>query len=116
MFSGACSAHQGTPLQLGSAKHGLAGGREEPHHPWGMQTRCGLTSQGSCSSATSPHLFILSFRQLPCVHWQCFSNAPLEQRILCVREKHQLCLLRFMLSPGSAHPRLEATSTPWDPP
>lgn len=51
MFSGACSACQGTPLQLGSAEDGLAGGSKEPRRPWGTWSKCGLTSQGPFSSA-----------------------------------------------------------------
>ena len=50
MFSGACSAHRSTPLQPGSAEDGLAGGGEEPRHPWGKWSRRGLALQGSCSS------------------------------------------------------------------
>lgn len=57
-------------------------------------------------------LFILSVRQLSCVCWQCFSNAPLEKRIPCAREKCQLCLLRFMMNPEWAYSRLETFSAP----
>lgn len=115
MFSGTCGALQGTALQPGPAEDGLAGGSEEPQRPWGRGTHVALPCRALPAVLFAPHLVILSFRQLLWVHWLGFSNAPLEQRVPCVMEKCQLCLLRFLLNPGWAHMGLETFSAPWDP-
>lgn len=113
MFSGACSAHSEAPLcGWGWLRTGSPEAVRSPTIPEGCGADVTSPRWALAAPLLAPRLFNLSFRQPSCVHWQCFSNALLEQRIPCVREKHQLCLLRFMLNPGWAHPKLETFSAP----
>lgn len=87
MFSGVCSAHQGTPLQLGLAEDGLAGSDKEPRHPWGTWNRCGLTSQGSRSSAACATFICFEFQAAVVCALAVLFYTLLEQRIPGTREK-----------------------------